>query len=109
MQPFNPDDWKDVLVLLFLGVCGVITAGLPLWLKVRSIEDRSCEIKEQVSNAHDENLRDEITRGFKELQAALADHRSETALNFMGIREEMRTERLERIAGDKLRVVVKEE
>ncbi|AHG23812.1 minor tail protein [Mycobacterium phage EagleEye] len=80
---FNPDDWKDVFVLVFLGVCSVATAGIPVWAKLKKIDT-------QVSNTHDENMRDEITRGFREIRE-----------DIKGLREELRTERIERIEGDR--------
>ena len=91
---FNPDDWKDVFVLCFLGVCTVASAAVPLWAKLKKIDN-------QVSNSHEENLRDEITRGFKELRDDNRDLRDDIS----GLREELRTERRERIAGDERRCV----
>ncbi|EHB44160.1 bacteriophage protein [Mycolicibacterium rhodesiae JS60] len=88
----NPDDWKDMATIMFLGACPVIAAGLPLWFKMRKIDG-------QVSNTHDENLRDEITRGFKEIRE---DNR-EIRKDIGGLREELRTERKERIDGDRQR------
>ena len=79
---FNPDDWKDVFVLVFLGICSVATAGIPVMIKLRKIDD-------QVSNSHDENLRDEITRGFREIRA-----------DIRLLSDELHTERKERIEGD---------
>jgi hypothetical protein len=60
---------------------------LPVWLKVKKIDN-------QVSNSHEENLRDEITRGFREVNLALRL-----------IQEQLNTERVERIEGDRLRLV----
>ena len=97
---FNPDDWKDVFVLTFFGVCSVATVALPIWLKVRKIDD-------QVTNNHDENLRDEITRGFKEIREDISVVREELRLDRASInslRDDLRVERTERIDGDKRRV-----
>lgn len=96
---FNPDDWRDVIVLVFFGVCSVMTVALPIWLKVRSIDD-------QVTNNHDENLRDEITRGFKEIREDISVVREELRLDRSSInslRDDLRVERTERIDGDKRR------
>mgnify|MGYP003584897359 CR=1 FL=1 len=79
---FNPDDWKDVFVLVFLGICSVATAGIPVMSKLRKIDT-------QVSNSHDENLRDEITRGFREIRA-----------DIRLLSDELHIERKERIKGD---------
>lgn len=95
VTPFNPDDWKDAFVLMFLGVCSVLVAGLPLWNKVRKIDT-------QVSNSHDENLRDEITRGFREVREDMQLLRQAQ----LSLRDEMRAERKERIEGDRARDTV---
>ena len=84
----------DAVVLMFLGVCSIVAAGLPLWLKLKRIDN-------QVSNSHEENLRDEITRGFKEIREDV----SEIHKDIRGLRGELRTEREERIEGDRLRIV----
>ncbi|AFM54992.1 minor tail protein [Mycobacterium phage Astro] len=84
MTPFNPDDWMDVIALIGLGMCPVLAAVIPVWLKLR-------DVKEQVCNNHDENLRDEITRGFAEIRKDIG-----------GLREELRTERKERMEGDQM-------
>ena len=83
IQVFNPDDWKDVAILAFLGLCSIIPAAIPVWNKLKRIDD-------QVSNSLSENLRDEITRGFKEIRD-----------DIRFLRDELHTERKERIEGDK--------
>ncbi|AEJ93328.1 minor tail protein [Mycobacterium phage SuperCallie99] len=90
ITPFNPDDWKDVIVLVFFGACSVATAALPFWAKLKKIDT-------QVSNTHEENMRDEITRGFREIR----DDMREVREDIKGLREELRTERIERIEGDR--------
>ncbi|QFG10401.1 hypothetical protein KIV65_gp68 [Mycobacterium phage Anthony] len=91
-MPTNPDqvtpfiqDWKGLVALLFLVLSPIITAGLPLWFKVKKIDN-------QVSNDHTENFREEMTRGFREVREDI--RLLSTALN---------TERQERIDGDRLR------
>lgn len=54
------------------------------------VEETLSETLYQVKNEHDENLRDEITRGFREIREDLR-----------AIREELHVERKERIEGDK--------
>lgn len=76
-------DWKGVIVLMFLGVCSVAAIVLPVWLKVKKIDT-------QVSNTHEENFRDEMTRGFREVREDI--RLLSTALNI---------ERQERIDGDR--------
>ncbi|WKW87246.1 hypothetical protein SEA_CHARGERPOWER_31 [Mycobacterium phage Chargerpower] len=92
---FNPDTPWEVALLFFLGACGLATAYAPVFIAQRSNAKKLERINEQVSNTHDENLRDEITRGFREIRSDIS-----------GLREEIRTERVERIEGDRLRVVV---
>lgn len=87
---FNPDDWKDIAILAFLGLCSVVSAGIPVWHKLKRIDD-------QVSNYHDENLRDEITRGFREIREDIKILRDE----HRELRKELHTERQERIEGDR--------
>ena len=54
-------------------------------------------VLDQVRNSHEENLRDEITRGFKEIREDIKvlreDHRH--------LREDLHLERRERIEGDR--------
>ena len=56
-------------------------------------EKKADETLYEVKNEHSENLRDEITRGFREIRADIS-----------GLREELRTERIERIEGDRREV-----
>ncbi|KRD08564.1 hypothetical protein ASE48_08325 [Mycobacterium sp. Root265] len=86
MSLFNPDNNWEVALLAFIALCGLLTVVLPVWFKVKKIDS-------QVSNSHDENLRDEITRGFREIQSELRI-----------IHENMNLERRERIEGDSVRV-----
>ncbi|AGT14280.1 minor tail protein [Mycobacterium phage Adzzy] len=80
---FNPDNNWEVLLLAFIALCGAAPAVAPVWLKLKKIDG-------QVSNTHDENLRDEITRGFREV-------RQDIRL----LSEALNTERQERIDGDR--------
>lgn len=91
MTPFNPDDWMDVFVLMFLGLCPVAAVAIPAWLGLRK---QVGHIRNEVTNNHDENLRDEITRGFREVRADIG-----------GLRADLSIERQERIDGDRLRLV----
>lgn len=83
---FNPDNNWEVALLAFLGVIPLVSAAIPLWLKIKKIDT-------QVSNSHEENLRDEITRGFKEIREDIRQ-----------LRGELHTERQERIDGDRREV-----
>lgn len=95
--PFNPEGWIDIVGLLILSVASVLGLVLPIWLKVRKID-------EQVTNSHDENLRVEITRGFKETRADIEGMRQELRderASLAGLRDDLKVERRERIKGDK--------
>ena len=63
-------------------------------------EQKATETLYQVRNAHTENLRDEITRGFQEIREDLEILREENR----HMREELYLERKERIEGDKREV-----
>lgn len=99
---FNPDNTAEALLLAFLGFCGVISVVYPVWLKVARID-------EQTTNNHEENLRDEITRNFKELREELSSHRRETREELSGLKQDIRAEREDRIEGDKSRTLRKED
>ncbi|BBC43589.1 hypothetical protein PBI_AN9_33 [Mycobacterium phage AN9] len=82
---FNPDNAWETALLFFVALCSVLPLTLPFWFKIKKIDS-------QVSNSHEENLRDEITRGFKEV-------REDIRL----LHEALNIERRERIAGDEKR------
>lgn len=92
MTPFNPDSWMDVSVLAFFGVCSVVTAGIPVWSKLKRIDN-------QVSNTHDTNLRDDLDKLANSIEAGFAENRRE----FQLVHEALNIERRERIAGDEKR------
>lgn len=79
MTPFNPDSWMDVFTLVALALIGAV----PLWRRIKRIDD-------QVTNDHTDNMRVEITKGFKDIRA-----------DIQLLRDELHTERKERIEGDK--------
>ena len=89
---FNPDNNWEAGLLAFVALCGMLSLVLPVWITARKNSQKLNQINDQVSNSHNENLRDEITRGFRELRQDIG-----------GLREEIRTERQERIAGDRVR------
>ena len=92
MTPFNPDSWMDVALLAFLGLCSVVTAGIPVWSKLKRIDN-------QVSNTHDTNLRDDLDKLANSIEAGFAENRRE----FQLVHEALNIERRERIAGDEKR------
>ncbi|AHJ86397.1 hypothetical protein 40AC_33 [Mycobacterium phage 40AC] len=103
MTPFNPDSWMDVLALGMISLFTLLGVIAPVML-TRSNKEQSKElgvIKEHVANSHTTNLRDDID----ELSRMVREGFAETRRDIGGLREELRTERIERIEGDKLRVV----
>ncbi|QDF19846.1 hypothetical protein SEA_FULBRIGHT_29 [Mycobacterium phage Fulbright] len=105
-EVYNPDDTIDLLGLFIIGLPGSLPAIAALWVTVRGqrkgrerarrLDAKTEEIHEHVVNTHDTNmradldaLRDLVANGFKRIERDIG-----------GIREELRTERKERIAGD---------
>lgn len=98
MNVFNPDSWMDVAVLIIISLFSLIGTVAPILL-ARASKSHSTQledIKEQVKNSHGTNLRDDID-GLAKLsrEGFFSIHR-----DLHGIREELRTERNERIEGD---------
>jgi hypothetical protein len=108
---FNPDTPWEVALLAFISLCGVLTVVLPVWLGQRKHGRQLGEIRDQVSNDHDTNLRDDIDDLVSAVNRAiervgdLKTDVSDVKRDIGGLREELRTERVERIEGDRLRVV----
>ena len=97
MTPFNPDSWMDVVLLVIIALIGMGGATIPAVMARRHGKTLG-KIEDQVVNDHpDRNLRDDIDR----ISRLLAEGFSETRRDVRELREEMRTERLERIEGDR--------
>lgn len=98
---YHPEDWHDVLAYLIVGLPAIIAAiGTSFFhqrkeLKVqrRIAEDTLYEVK----NEHRSNLRDDID----DLAVAIKEGFNNVKSDISGLREELRTERLERIEGDR--------
>ncbi|QFP95515.1 hypothetical protein SEA_GAUGELDP_32 [Mycobacterium phage GaugeLDP] len=103
MTPFNPDSWMDVIALGMISLFTLLGVVAPIMLTRNSKQHSKTlgDIREQVANSHDTNLRDDID----ELARLVREGFTETRKDISGLREELRTERIERIEGDKLRVV----
>lgn len=104
MTPFNPDSWMDFLLLVLIALIGLAGTTLPVVISRRQNKTMDKHgktldnIEDQVVNDHEEtNLRDDIDK----LTALVASGFSETRKDIAGLREEMRTERVERIEGDR--------
>lgn len=102
----NPDSWMDVVAYAVISLPATIgaVAGWRWHKKATSRHEEqrsvSSQTLEQVSNSHPTNLRDDIDEirdiardGFKEIRA-----------EFAAVRSELRTERMERIEGDNIRI-----
>lgn len=96
MTPFNPDSWMDVILLVLIALIGTAGATIPTVMSRRHSKTLGA-IENQVTNAHDTNLRDDIDR----LTILLTEGFTETRKDIRGLREELRTERVERIEGDR--------
>ncbi|QDK01134.1 minor tail protein [Mycobacterium phage Purky] len=106
-EVYNPDDATDLLGLVIIGLPASLPAIAALWVTVRGqrkgrerarrIDAKTDEIHEQVVNTHDTNLRAD----FDELRDLVTDGFRRVERDIGGMREEIRTERKERIAGDK--------
>lgn len=102
MQPFNPDDWMDVVALAILAAFSFAGVVAPVLINNhRRYAKTLGDIKEQVANSHETNLRDDID----DLAWTVREGFVEVRRDIGGLREELHTERIERIEGDKLRAV----
>ncbi|AZV00825.1 minor tail protein [Mycobacterium phage Malec] len=102
MTPFNPDSWMDVIALAIISAFSLAGVVAPVLLSSHRKQTKELGvIKEHVANSHTTNLRDDID----ELNRMVREGFTETRKDIGGLREELRTERIERIEGDRLRVV----
>ena len=88
------DQW-DLWYAFIIGLPALAGAVLTYYGQQKSkrrwdAQDARQQIVEEVKNSHRENLRDEITRGFKEIREDIRN-----------LRDELHTERQERIEGDR--------
>lgn len=93
IEMFNPDTPLEVALLAFLGGCSLLAAAAPAWVAYAKHGKALGDIKDQVQNDHSTNLRDDIDM--------LAGLIRGVAKDISVVREELLTERQERIAGDK--------
>ncbi|QJD50234.1 minor tail protein [Mycobacterium phage Iwokeuplikedis] len=106
MTPFNPDSWMDVIALAVLAAFSFAGIVAPVMLSNHRKQSQTLEtVREHVANSHTTNLRDDIDEINRLVREGLRDVRQDIG----GLREELRTERIERIEGDKLRVVFNKE
>jgi hypothetical protein len=97
---FQPEDTNDLLAYLVVGLPGIITALAAFRHQNRQLKGQR-KLAEQtlneVKNDHRSNLRDDIDDLAKSINAGFREVKSDIS----GLREELRTERIERIEGDR--------
>ncbi|QFG11544.1 hypothetical protein PBI_BOGOSYJAY_31 [Mycobacterium phage BogosyJay] len=107
---FNPDSNWEVFMLCFIAACPVLAVVLPVWLTQRQHGKKLGDIKEQVANSHNTNLRDDIDRvldAVSNLTGQVGDLKqnvNHVTNDIGGLREDLRQERQERINGDRIRI-----
>lgn len=108
-EVFDPSDGIDLLGMLIVGLPMSLPAVAALIVTIRGqrkgrerarkIDAKTDEIHENTVNDHDTNMREDLD----EIRDMLRDGFRRVERDIGGIREEMRTERKERIAGDQRR------
>ncbi|ANU79366.1 minor tail protein [Mycobacterium phage BuzzBuzz] len=93
---FDPTDWVDLVAYAILTIPATIGA-VAAWRSHQKVKQTHYEI----TNDHDSNIRHDID----DLAEAVREGFREIRKDIGGLREELRTERIERIEGDRLRVV----
>lgn len=103
-EAFGPQNWVDIIGYAVVGLPSTAAAIATLRFQHRAKRHRDDQKSmatatfNQVTNNHGTNLRDDID----ELAQAIRDGFSDTRRDIGGLREELRTERIERIAGDRI-------
>jgi Protein of unknown function (DUF2746) len=117
---YKPDDGIDLLGLAIIALPPTITAAAAFAAVVigqrkasthRLKEKKATEeigknvavVRQEVKNSHEENLRDDLDKKFAGLERMVREGFKSVGRDIGGIREELRTERIERIEGDKRR------
>lgn len=100
---FHPDGWDDVVTYLIVGIPAIIAAVGVIFNARNAKESHKTQMEtadavlEEVKNDHKINLRDDIDA----LGASIRQGFKEIHIDISGLREELRTERIERIEGDR--------
>lgn len=100
---FNPDNWIDLVAYLIVGVPAIVAAvGVVLARQSQKTNHQDqaesvASVLFEVRNDHPTNLRDDIDGLGHAIQEGFRDVRQDVH----GLREELRTERIERIEGDR--------
>lgn len=108
-EMLDPSDGIDLLGMLIVGLPMSLPAVAALIVTIRGqrrgrerarkIDAKTDEIHENTVNDHDTNMREDLD----EIRDMLRDGFRHMERDIGGLREEMRTERQERIAGDQRR------
>lgn len=102
---FDPSDGIDLAAYFIIGLPALI-AACAAWYGQRKTREHTTELNQkadatlyEVRNDHRANLRDDID----DMKQLVKDGFADTRKDIHGLREELRTERLERIEGDRQR------
>ncbi|BBC43850.1 hypothetical protein [Mycobacterium phage GS4E] len=108
MNPvYQPTGWIDLIPYFLVAAPSILAAVLGFKgvkqnkLQHRENKGRIEELKYEITNDHGTNIRHDIDA----IHALVRDGFAETRRDIGGLREELRTERIERIEGDRLRIV----
>lgn len=97
---FNPDSALDLIAYLIVGIPAII-AAVAAFMKQRQELKTHRKTAErmlyQVENEHRSNLRDDID----DLASSIKEGFGDVQKDIRGLHEELRTERMERIEGDR--------
>lgn len=97
---YKPEDWQDVTAYLIFGLPAIIAAVAAFnhqRKSLRGTRDLAEQTLYEVKNDHRSNLRDDID----DLTVAVREGFRDVKQDLAGLREELRTERIERIEGDR--------
>ncbi|AFV51156.1 minor tail protein [Mycobacterium phage 20ES] len=108
MNPaYQPTGWIDLVPYFLVAIPSILAAVLGVrnskLNKIQHRENRGQieELKYEITNDHGTNIRHDIDA----IHELVRDGFAETRRDIGGLREELRTERIERIEGDRLRIV----
>lgn len=99
-------DYWDIIAILLIVMGPIVGGAVPLVLKQRAhnrhVTKTLGAVHDNVQNGHDTPLRADLDQMMSKLDYVIRAQRAQ-GKDIAGIREEIRTERIERITGDKRR------